>query len=457
MATRTAQIVVLTVLLSFPIQPLLAGAEPLHLLFWQGEDVCEARNVDFRVHPVSAEESRILLPADPARSSLWFSPTDAVPIGEEVRVYYQRVEKSQESYVDQRTWCLGLLRPPGQFVLPDLGLFPQSWEGPHNVVLQRSPHPPTWGGFNVFQMVGDATRGYRELYWDQPSEGEAGATIASSTDGIHWKKDEDRTVFTEHNDAYSLVENRTTGDYLLYQTRLQDWPEKPFVDNLPGKRRVISLRRSRDLVTWSPQEDILVPDGRDAPSTEFYLFKVFHHIDRYVGLLMKYYGDPEKPGKHSAIMRYELAFSPDGLSWRRPYRSTDFGTWTYATPFDHEGRLCLVCYQKEGITLYRMRQDGFASCGSDSEGSFWTKPFEVGGSETFLNADCRDGEVSVAVLDEKGLVLEGFEGSLCRFVSQDGNRIPLRWNGRSLSDLEGRTVHLELAVRNARVYSMTEE
>jgi hypothetical protein len=340
-------------------------------------------------------------------------------------------------------------------VLPDLNLFPQSWEGPNNVVLQRSPHTPTWGGFNVFQMTGDAERGYHQLYWDQPSEGEAGAMLASSTDGIHWKKDADRAVFTEHNDAYSLIERADENGHFLYQTRLQDWPEKPFRDNLPEKRRVISLRRSEDLQEWSPQEIILMPDGNDAPETEFYLLKVFHYIDRYTGLLMKYYGDPEQPGKHSAILRYEIVFSPDGRNWQRPYRSTDFGTWSYASPFEHQGKLCFVSYKKEGITLFSLRTDGIASCGSDGEGSFWTKPFEIADSDYSLNADCTNGEVAVSVLDENGIILDGFEGHQCRFVSQNDTHLPLRWNDKSLSSLKGQVVHLRFENRNARIFSVS--
>ena len=53
------------------------------------------------------------------------------------------------------------------------------------------------------------------------------------------------------------------------------WSDKPFEDNLPGMRRVISVRRSSDLRHWSPQEDVLLPDSIDSPETEFYLLKGF--------------------------------------------------------------------------------------------------------------------------------------------------------------------------------------
>ena len=42
--------------------------------------------------------------------------------------------------------------------------------------MTRSPHKPTWGGFNVFQIVAGRRRAWQMLYWDQPGPtGEAGA------------------------------------------------------------------------------------------------------------------------------------------------------------------------------------------------------------------------------------------------------------------------------------------
>src|SRR3990172_12445935 len=104
-------------------------------------------------------------------------------------------------------------------------------------------------------------------------------------------------------------------------------------------RRVISVRTSRDLISWSQQKDILFPDSQDAPSCEFYLLKAFQYAGRYLGFLMKYYADPSSPGKHSGLYRNELVVSRDGISWERPYRSADIGVWTYVTPFLHGGPL----------------------------------------------------------------------------------------------------------------------
>ena len=141
--------------------------------------------------------------------------------------------------------------------------------------------------------------------------------------------------------------------------------------------------------------------------------------------------------------------------WERPFRATDMGTWTYADPFGFEGNLCLVAYAEKGITLYQTRRDGLASCGSSGEGSFWTQPVSLSSEGLFLNADCTKGEISVEVLDEKGVVLEGFEAKRCRFSGEDSTGLPLRWGDQPLSRLHGRLVHLRFHLRNARAYSVS--
>lgn len=425
----------------------------LPLLFCEESDISDAREVRFRVQPFS--RTKYLLEADPQRPSLWFSPSDAIPSGEDYRIYYQRIDKTQKEYLDQRTWCLGILKPDGAFVLPELGLFPGTPLELPNVVLQRSPHKPTWGGFNVFQTTGTPS-GLGLLYWDQPSQGEAGGMIAESTDGIHWRKGADRAVFTEHNDAFSLVHNPSQEAYLLYQTRLEEWPDKPVADNIGPTKRIITLRKSKDLKTWSKQEDILLPDGLDAPTCEFYLLKAFKFGDRYAGFLMKYYADPNTPGKHSSLYRNELILSPDGITWERPYRNVDIGMWTYVTPFVHSGHLCAPAYDKGGLGFYQTRIDGMVGCGTEAEGSFMTHPFIPAVTGLFLNAECSDtGEVAIEVLNPNGLPLQGFEDAVCQIRGIDGTRIPLEWNSKDFASLAGREVVLRFRVRNAWVYSVT--
>ncbi len=425
----------------------VGSGDRLHMLFWQPEDVLDAEGVTYEAEPFLQARFETLVEKPEGRPGLWHMPVAAIPVEGGLRVYYQRVEKDAGEWVQQRTLCLGILTEDG-FERPDLGLYAQTWDGPRNVVMQRSPHTPTWGGFNVHQIVRDPPGEYVMLYWDQPAEGSAGAMLARSPDGIHWEKDPQGPVFTELNDAYTL--RREDDGYVVYQTALLDWPEKPYPDNLAGRRRVQTIRRSPDLVHWTPQELMLAPDEWDGEAAELYLLKTFRHVDRYVGLLMKYYANPARPNRHSDIVPGELIFSRDGVHWARPYRDTDFGLWTYADPFELGGDLCMVGHHDGCLVLARTRRDRLASVGAAAWGSFRTPPFDLPSGGLRLNAGCRFGTIEVELIARGATVAE------CALVGADGVALPLRWSAGNLQEVAGTQVELRFRLANARVYALTD-
>ena len=61
----------------------------------------------------------------------------------------------------------------------------------------------------------------------------------------------------------------------------------------------------------------------------------------------------------------------------------------------------------------------------------------------------------VAVLDEKGAVLPGFEAERCLIRGEDGCGIPLRWGEARTQALAGRTVRLRFSLRSANIYAVT--
>ena len=341
-----------------------------------------------------------LMTKDPQRPKLWYAPVAAESIRSGARIWYQRVNTAETQFSDQRTLCLGEIRDS---VWNLCALTPESpaWGGINNVCMQRSPYKPTWGGFNVFQIV-HTNRQYHMLYWDQPSEtGQAGAMLATSKDGKVWKKDLGGTVFTEHNDAFTMLVHKR--EYLLYQTALEDWPDKPYKDNIDKKRRVITLRRSKDLRTWTSQEALLRPDTKDKLETEFYLMKAFPYGNGFAGLIMKYYADPALPGKHSAILQNELVVSADAVHWERPFRAMDVGFWSYADPVPLQDRLHFTIWKDGGMSTvsyapHRMT----AVCAGNEEGVFTTRPFHYTGGVIALDADTRNGWVQAELLAESG-------------------------------------------------------
>jgi len=394
------------------------------------------------------EDVVTLLEASPDRPGLWYTPVAALPSKEGTRVWYQRVEKSNEDYSDQRTLCVGTVRD-GTWSMPDLHPEPPSWGGPNNVVMRRSPYPPTWGGFNVFQIVQEDQR-LRMLYWDQPESGLAGAMLASSTDGGYsWEKDPRGTVFTEHNDAFTLLP--MDGRYVLYQTHLAPWPDKPYADNLDKRRRVQSIRFSGDLVHWTPQEVFLAPDENDPPATEFYLLKAFPYGGAYAGLLMKYYGDPERPKQHSGIIRNELIVSRDARNWERPFRDTDTGFWTYADPFTDKGKTCFAAHYNRHLGLFRFRPHRLTGVVAEDEGSFITPPLEIPHDGLVLNADASSGEIDVEVLAADKSPIEGEPH--VRITGENVDAYPLDFGHWSPSPANAQ-YRLKVTLRRATLYSI---
>lgn len=423
----------------------IVTAAPLPITFLSAEDVQGAPGV--RIEARVPEPGHVLLPKDPDRPKLWYAPVAALPVQDAVRIWYQRVNSGEAEYADQRTLCVGDLRD-GKWSMPELHSEPPAWGGANNVCLRRSPHKPTWGGFNVFQIVHDGTL-YRMLYWDQPAPpSEAGAMLATSRDGLTWEKDPRGAVFTEHNDAYSLIQKDS--EFLLYQTALEDWPDKPYPDNLPKWKRVLCLRSSPDLVTWTPQEVFLRPDAQDPPETEFYLLKVFRYGQGFAGIIMKYYADPNLPNKHSAILKNELVVSKDARTWSRPFRAVDIGFWSYADPFVDSGAMQFVIWKDGGMHTVKYRPNGLTAAVAETEAVFRTPLFEMPETGVALNADARDGEVVARLMDGDGKAI----GRRVRVKGVDSTAFALPLSERAVKRVAGKPCRLEITMRNATLYAV---
>lgn len=407
------------------------------------------------IAPQAPERTLPLIPPDPSKPKLWYAPVSTFAAPNGVLLWYQRVDVDEKNFQDQRTLCLGVWKD-GTWFLPSIGMDEPSWGGPNNVVMRRSPKKPTWGGFNVFQIVWVKDH-FEMLYWDQPEKGDAGLLRSTSLNGKDWTTPPEHALFTEPNDAFTVLEK--DGTYLLYQTMLEGWPEKPYEDNLPQKRRIISLRTSSDLTSWSAQEPLLRPDSEDPPETEFYLFKVFRYKDQYVGLLMKYYADPKLPKKHSERIQTEVLLSPDARSWNRPFRQTNFPFWTYADPFLWQQFLYFPAWDKNaGLVLYRFEQHrlfGVVPTEPEQDAVFTTKRFSLPTTDIALNIDAREGWAEVELLDGAGA--PAVDSPPCRIAAIDAAAFRLTWDGRGSSDFQLWEARLRVRLNKARIFAIVTE
>ncbi|HQE82257.1 MAG TPA: hypothetical protein PLM14_04610 [Candidatus Hydrogenedentes bacterium] len=425
---------------------LLTGVTP-PIVFFEPTDIDQAQGLEISLR---MPESKVeLIAADPDRPSLWYAPAASHTVNNAVYIWYQRVEKEQPEYADQRTLCLGMVAG-GQWTIPSVHEDAPPWGGPNNIVMRRSPYPPTWGGFNVFQIL-PHEGAYHMVYWDQPAEGNAGAMHAVSPDGINWTKEPPGTLFTEYNDAFTII--KAGDEFLMYQTLLQDWPDKPFADNLPGRRRVQALRTSKDLLHWTDQEVILAPDENDTARAEFYYMRPFHYCGRYAALLMKYYADPAKPDKHSALTETELIVSNDGRQWRRPFRQTNLGFWTMAEPFeDHNRNLCFPAHEGGGMVLYKYLHMRLSGVTAKEEGSLVTPVIELTEGDLVMDADARNGSIEVELLNEDGSAASGFYPTTYENVFEES--IVLSWENFEAADVPMTNCRLRITLNNATLYSI---
>ena len=84
-----------------------------------------------------------------------------------------------------------------------------------------------------------------------------------------------------------------------------------------------------------------------------------------------------------------------------------------------------------------------------------TRPFKLFGRTLTLNVAASEGDISVEVLDQKGVPINGFSEKNCRALENvDSLRAPVNWTGlRGLAGLEGQTIRLRFRLRNAALFA----
>ena len=322
-----------------------------------------------------------------------------------------------------------------------------------------------------------------------------------TVDGTHWTPTTGcEPAYTDH-DAGTLVWCEEKDTFVALQTTYQPWA-KPYEDNIGAdKRRVLSVRTSRDGATWRPAMNVgfhgpflpdsrlLTPDADDPAEMAFYCFAAFRYHDRYVGMMLNYAPSPlivtprmqdPTPSKHGPTLSTEWWVnrkSPDNLrAWQRPYRDTiampadiSAGIGIRHGPalfgnamlwFDHG-------FNKPELTscaVLGLPIDRVAGAWSLANAEFSTRAFVASTRPLWLNAKAlyrgpkvlhtqQAAYIMVEVLDANGRTIKGFEREHCILRDVDGVRLPLRWNRKSTASLRGRGIALRFFFRDATIYA----
>ena len=239
-------------------------------------------------------------------------------------------------------------------------------------------------------------------------------------------------------------------------------------------KRVQTFAESADGIHWQNEQVILRADAQDPGSANIQYLFVIQHGGYYLGFLTMH--------DEAGYFRIQQAWSADGLSWQRPSRIP----WLDVGPekaFDCGmvlGPADPIFWEKEmwfpyggfpirhdtketnwesAIGMATMRTDGFAAWEAGAEsGELVTQPFRCNGDRLFVNAEAQNGSVAVAVLDENGNSLEGFEAESCRVVTTDTlateNDGWIHWKKEAnLRRVQGQQIQLRFTLQNARLFS----
>ena len=311
---------------------------------------------------------------------------------------------------------------------------------------------------------------------------------AHSADGLRWKVDPEPILLG--CDTITLSQDPVTGEYLAFHKRQGD-------PRVLGIRHVF-LSVSKDMKHWSEPHPVVVADEVDNKATrklkggtysEYYNLSAFPYAGQWLGFVTHFrrveppsalFGNDEVNGrKRSAtgIIDVQLVTSRDGRHWDRcsdrspviplgphPYDAGSiFGLcnapvivgdemWMYytASTTPHGG---LAPEKEQSIARAAWRIDGLASLqAKDKPGSIETHDFLPEGSKLTVNADVKNGSLSVEVLDATGQVIPGYEKESSVIVKQDSVKLPIRWKDADTLPAD-KPIRLRFRLENGDLYS----
>ena len=207
---------------------------------------------------------------------------------------------------------------------------------------------------------------------------------------------------------------------------------------------------SEDFEHWGERVTILASDEQDPPQNRnFYDMKVARYEDRYIGTVSVYHVLNEKwlsyhdlpPDAPPWMEKLDIQFlySQDATNWLRAGDRNIFlsygpeGSWDQSMVISTQPPFIVVgdeiwCYylgttrmhgmkrtaHDVSIGLAKLRLDGFVSVDADEEeGVLTTKAVTYTGNRLEINADARNGQVRVEIVNPFEGAISGFSREEC--------------------------------------------
>lgn len=232
-------------------------------------------------------------------------------------------------------------------------------------------------------------------------------------------------------------------------------------------------------VYWVGADRLDLPDPRIGDTPQLYSLGGVAYESLMLGMFFIHVGPHNtvcQKLKTPKTIDLKLGFSRDGFHWDRPWREAFIpstrteGAWDKGYVHSPGGILFVVgdqlifpysgcsgkvadgrkgMYAGQSIGLATLRRDGFASMGTDSQGSLTTRPVRFQGQHLFVNHATSGGGLRVEAIAADGSVAARSET-----VSGDRTREAIRWEGGgSLEGLKGQPVRFRFHLTKGRLYA----
>lgn len=384
---------------------------------------------------------------------------------------------------------------------PNLGLYSYNGIKDTNIVLIGNGGRSDNYACSVLvdHLEKDPKKRYKMAYFDFSKEDGVeypGTSVAFSPDGIHWNKypkaplmrasygrrgspvpfaDDPEEKWANPlsiSDAVDVIWDPKRKVYAMYSKMWIDGP-----DGTMYWKHAMGRTESKDFIHWGKPQVLLTSDELDDDHVEFHHSPVFYYNDRYFALLQIL-----NRAERNGIMDIELAVSPDGLSWTRPFRKPFFFARSERPKFDSgtivmnpmpvmledQFRFYYGGYSEgatggehstltTGIGMAHMPRDRFAGLTPIHQiAQITTKAVDLTGvKEITINADASKGSIRVELLDNTARRLRGFTAEDTVPITGNSLKHIAAWKQKDMSSIPRGQYILRLHLKDAEVFAVT--
>jgi len=338
------------------------------------------------------------------------------------------------------------------------------------------PDTPMYGAF-FKDLNPNAAR--EHLYKVNSFVANRGMYFYTSPDGFNWRRNETIQLPLVSGGGGECFWDDQRGKYISFIKRDSSFHTKEYPGKGPKGHKAIMFESNEIMKPW-PFKAIKKPyyEGWPFPSvmgegpTIFtaqkygwvYRTRAIKYpwaADVYLAFIWRYPGDDKARHVELAVSRNGRDWKLFGTNWYIPTGAQDeeitmYGLlrrgdeiWQYVNEGGAHGGSAPRYWSR-----YKQRLDGFVSLDAGAEiGTATTLPLRFQGNHLTLNIKAA-GSAKVAITDENGKALPGFDFKDCDPITGDFVEKTVTWKGNGkVKALAGKTVRLKFQMQNTKLYA----